>query len=264
MAFSHDGAMIATAGGNNHTTTLWNARTGKQIRIMVGRSVVSAVSFSPDDSRIATDSDLFDVATGAHLHELPGNGYSAAFSPDGSFVAVASGYDPCLGTKLFDPNTGQMIRVLSDEYASYVAVSPDSSMVASATGYLNRGVRLWRASDGHLIRTLAGGSVRVAFSPAGDLIATSGRGPIQIWDTRTGAHVRDIDAVQVLTFDRTENLFVTDANLAVHVYNPSNGNRVRTLDGVYAKKAVLSPNGQRIAVVTPNKSVDLKTIGLPH
>jgi hypothetical protein len=126
VAFSHNGTMVATAGGNNHTVTLWNASTGKQVRILGSCCVVSAVSFSPDDSRIATDGDLFDVATGAHLHELAG-GYSAAFSPDGSFLAVASGYDPNLGTQIFDPSTGQSTRLLSNEYASYVAVSPDRS-----------------------------------------------------------------------------------------------------------------------------------------
>jgi WD40 repeat protein len=260
VAFSHDSTMVATAGGNNHTVTLWDANTGKQIRIMLSCCVVSAVSFSPDDRRIATDGDLFEVATGTHLHELVGSGYSAAFSADGSFLAVASGYDPNLGTEIFDPSTGQPIRRLSNEYASYVAVSPDSTIVASATGYLAKGVRLWRASDGHLIRTLAGGSDRVAFSSAGNLIATSGNGSIQVWNAATGALIRDIHAAQVLAFGRNGSLFATDGNGAVRVYDPSNGDMICTVDGLYAEKAALSPDGIRIVALTPNGSAVLAIV----
>jgi WD40 repeat protein len=62
-------------------------------------------------------------------------------------------------------------------------------------------------------------------------------------------------------FSRNGSLFATDANGAVHVYDPSNGDMICTLDGVYADNAALSPDGTRIAAVTPNGSPVLTTIG---
>jgi WD40 repeat protein len=58
-----------------------------------------------------------------------------------------------------------------------VAFSPDGSLIASASGSWDRTIKLWRVSDGALVRTLTGhtGDVYcVAFSPDGSLLASSG------------------------------------------------------------------------------------------
>lgn len=259
VAFSPDGQLLAAAGGNDHTVTLWNATTGKRVRILVGCCVVSAVAFSPDGQRLATDSDLFDANTGGRIHELNGSGYSVAFSPDRLFLAVGSGYDPNTGTRLFNPSTGEMTRTLSTEYASNVVFSPDSTLLASTTGYLNNGTRLWNPASGRLIRTL-GGSDAVAFSPNGKIIATSGGGIVQIWDSATGAHLRDIRGARVLAFSPEGNLYAADDNHAVRLYDTATGNPMCTLADVYADAAALSPDGKRLATVTPNKSVELTNV----
>lgn len=261
VVFSPDGKLLAAAGGNDHTVTLWNADTGQRSRILVGCCVVSAAAFSPDNQRLATDGDLFDATTGDHIRELDGSGYSVAFSPDGKFLAVGSGYDPNTGTRLFDSATGELVRTLSTEYASTVAFSPDSEIIASATGYLNEGMRLWNPITGQLVRTLGGGSDAVAFSPQGKVIATSGEGRVQMWDSATGDRLRDIEAAQVLTFGPDGNLYAADANHAVRLYDSATGNPICTLADVYADSAALSPDGKRIATVTPNKSIELASIG---
>jgi WD40 repeat protein len=147
IAFDPDGKLIATAGGNDHTMILWSALTGNQVRFFAGDSVVSAVAFSRDGKRVATDSALYDPSTGERIASIGRGAYDVAFSPDGRFIATASGYSPSLGTRLYDQTTGQEIARLSNEYASQTAFSHDGKLLAAATGYLRSCSRISTCAD---------------------------------------------------------------------------------------------------------------------
>ena len=167
VAFSPDGKILATAGGNDHTVLLWNAANGEQIRILNGDCVADAVAFSTDGKLLAGACKLFDPATGEHIREMAG-GYDLEFSPDGNFLAIANGYEPN-GVRLYNPSTGELIRAVTTDYANSLAFSPDGTLLATTTGYLEKGVVLWKPATGQQVRTLSDGSDAVAFSPTASI-----------------------------------------------------------------------------------------------
>ena len=151
---------------------------------------VSSVSFSPDDTTLASGSyddtiRLWEVNTGRHLHTLTGHTgsvNSVSFSPDSSTLASASWRE----VRLWEINTGSHLRTLTghtDEVIS-VSFSPDGQTLAS--GSWDKTVRLWDVNTGRHIHTLTGhtDSVEsVSFSPDGQTLASgSADGTILLWD----------------------------------------------------------------------------------
>lgn len=105
LAYSPDGKYLAAAGVDR-TIYLWDAKTWKVVRKITGQpETISAIDFSPDGKTIVTGGMnemaftapvkviLWDVATGKQLHSWTAEHRvnTAAFSPDGKWVAVADG-----------------------------------------------------------------------------------------------------------------------------------------------------------------------------
>ncbi|MFN3929758.1 MAG: WD40 repeat domain-containing protein [Thermoflexus sp.] len=100
-----------------------------------------------------------------------------AYSPDGRLLAVASSGI----IYLHDVQTLEMRMIETPVWS--VAFSPDGQLLASGAG--DHTVRLWRVSDGTLLRTLEGHTNwvwSVAFSPDGMLVASGSEdGTVRLW-----------------------------------------------------------------------------------
>jgi WD40 repeat protein len=257
VAFSPNGKWIATAGGNSHTMTLWDAATGARVKQFAGDRVVAAVAFSRDGRRVATDDAIFEIESGER-YRLVNGGYAVAFSPDSKLVANASGYAPP-GVRLFDQATGALVKQISDEYAKAVAFNHDGTLVAAASGYLAKGVHVWSVADSSLITTLQGPSEAVAFSADGKYIATAGGGTVRVFRAATREALHDIPGQTVAFSADSRILATTGENRRVRLYDPANGDPIETLD-VYATVLAFSPDGKRIVTASPDGSLQVTAI----
>jgi WD40 repeat protein len=150
---------------------------------------ISALAFSPDGTAVATSGNhevnLWRVEDGSLVQRLRGvdeRVYDIAFSPDGKWLATASGDPGRTGTvKLWaaEPGgEGKSVRDLieSNDGIFAVAFSPDSKRVAAAGA--DRAVRVWEIETGKLLTTIedhADWILNLDFSPDGQKIATASR-----------------------------------------------------------------------------------------
>ena len=243
IAYSPNGALVATGRDDSRDTKLWDAETGELVGTLSGRdNNAYVIRFSPDSQYLATGTggggstlnlNLWRVSDGVLLVGRIGafnNGtISLSFSSDGQLLACA-GFDAenykiyhvpdmtlVANVNNFDPDQGYNVRT------NAVAFSPDGQLIALGA---NRGVYLRRVSDGSLVRTLNTNAPSVmktnsvAFTPDGQYVA---------------AGVSVVDPTYAHCIDCAVKMFrVSDGSL-VRIF--SNGNNM------HSPEIAFSPNG---------------------
>ncbi len=263
LAYSPDGKKIVSTGGDR-ALVLWDAGTGKQLRVFPGRGFARGVAFSPDGKWIATThrrGELWDAATGKILCELknPQRGVmnALAVAPDGKTLATANADG---AVHLWDPTTGEERRRLNGGQGGVntLAYSPDGAKLAA--GGDDGVVRLWDAATGKEIRRLANAKkdIRcVVFSPDGKQLAVwSHEDSLRLWDVATGRQIRTLGEKQRL-FAPLPLVFSPDGKLlasanfdgTLSMWDAASGERkehwrVGTLGGF---SLAFSPDGKTIA-----------------
>jgi len=241
--FSPDGSCFVTAGGDSFAR-LWDARTGLPLGSPIHHEYqyLNHVSFSSDGTRFITSSglnaEIWHATTGERSvgpmkHLKPVN--DARFSPDGRFVATASGDN---AVRIWDAGTGAPIGdpFLHDHIIKSLRFSPDGIYIVSSC--TDQTARIWEVATGRLVGSLKHEWKidRAYFSPDGWRIVTSSEFGkcAQLWDvdsqTPLGEPLYHDDWVssvqfspdgrQLITSGRDNNVRVWSAEIGKPVGKP--------------------------------------------
>jgi WD40 repeat protein len=232
------GACAADVGGPSEAESTAEALTlSPRWKISGG----GPVTFSPNSATVATGStstqvQLVAATNGAAIKSLPirHTANAAAFSPDGSLLAVGSGdAGQTLGLRLFRVSDSALLFQGSSHSngTSAVSYSPkDNNLFATSGG--DRTTKLWNSS-GTVVRTLDEGTygkhiTAMSFAPDGNTLASNVSGNIHVWRVADGTLLQTILGTgggRGIAFSPDSKLISTGTAL----YDAASGALVRTL-----------------------------------
>jgi WD40 repeat protein len=233
VAYSPDGQMLVTGGGDTDT------HTSGDVRFWLN-----------DGNLVRTINTLYT--------------FSVAYSPDGKSVASGQRDNQI---RLWSSSSGQLLRTLGSQkdyvYSDSVAFAPDGSTLARGAVSADATVELWNPSTGALGATLTSTVAvsAVAISPDGKLIAAAGSGEeglgLQIWSLVDHRSIQAVYAAnpEGLAFTPDGKLIVV-AGLRVWVLSVGDGSLVNAF-GEMTTSVAVSPDGKRVAAGEPQGALKI-------
>ncbi|MBD2342546.1 WD40 domain-containing protein [Anabaena subtropica] len=283
VAFSPDGQTVAAANLDG-TIKLWQRdnsgwQNAKPLQTLKGHTGwVVGVAFSPDGQTLASASEdkavklwRRDSTNGSYRLDKTLLGHSAGisavtFSPDGQTIASAS-LDKTI--KLWNID-GTQLRTLRGHSASVwgVSFSSDGSFIASAGA--ESIVRLWQSENPFQKNMIAHGAGiwSIAITSDSSTIATASHENTAKFWSRQGKLLKSLTQKKVVF----EVSFSEDGKLmALPDYDDKvtlkrrDGTKVATYKDIHGKitGAVLSPDGQAIAIANVDKIAQIWNINQP-
>ncbi|KAF9438521.1 hypothetical protein BGZ76_007195 [Entomortierella beljakovae] len=238
-AYSPDGNFYAS-GLENGNISLYNTLTWERIWLLQGHeSYITSLVFSPLSNQLISGSwdqtaRVWDVESGTCTHCLECHNNSAI------------------------PNKVQC-----------VVYSPRGDCVATGS---NKGIiRLWDTETGKCIHDLKGSTAPIlfgiAFSPNGDLLASSGMREVLVWNTNTGKLFRTLnghtDGTNSLAFSPKGDQLVSGGHdYKIRLWDIETGETVQILEGHErcVTKLLFSPKGDQLASASDDSVVRLWNI----
>lgn len=295
LAFSRDGHAVATVRQGPPgmgAVQIWDAGTGDREASLPldthsapeGRQrygpvrLLAAAGFDPTGRALAARSvkrgviEVRDVATGRlRLSRVLGAADTAAFSPDGTQLAVVGGQG---AVHLLDLSTGARHTAAQPDHDGTVrrmAFTPDGRTLA-VVDIEDDGdqVRLLDATTGRTRRTIKQSTQFLsafAFSPDGRTLATvsGSRGSVKMWDARTGRLQDSFSVggeVASLAFSPDARTLAVSGARGVQMWDLATGQNRLTLPARSPEAVAFSPDGRTLAIGTDG-SVGLWSVDLP-
>jgi WD40 repeat protein/serine/threonine protein kinase len=238
------------------------------------------LALSPDGRYLVSGSALWDVQRRSILiqdyHRLEQEDLAPnaplwsprmVLSPDGQVLASRAGNV----INLWAVQNGRLSNTLRGHTGevSALAFSPDGAILASASGAGESVTRLWRVSDGALLKELTGFSAqRLFFTPTGDLLIMISGDTARLWKIKTAELWQTIQGIQgdlVPSPDGRLLAYIACAEQAgvdctrqvVELYRLSDGKVGRTLQGEtdLIRSLAFSSDGQILGIASGNAIV---------
>ena len=237
-----------------------------------------AVAWSPDSQRVATSTNdqvlIWDATTGKHPSIFSGGADGLAWSPNGQYLAAASGQ-----VQIIDPKTGVVLRTFPSQVASVnasvsslfsaafpfsggnradaTAWSPDGSLMATALNGPAYGnvVVVWNPGNGQIVYTFHGqssdGVGSVSWSADGKYIASAGyNSTVKVWNAHTGQVVfqRQTPGASYASWSPSGMLlaFNSDSH-TIQVWDVATNKKIASYNTSQPGDLVWSPDGREIA-----------------
>jgi len=213
--FSPDGQIVYTTG-EGRTVIAWDAATGDFIRALRADDcpgfplTIYALALNPDGSRIAAVANdgnvrVWDTGTGGRVLTFRPEriGSYLTYAAAGSLLVTVSRADRSPAIRVFDAETGALVRAFADEVSSWspsgraCAITPEGRLAATT---MNDNIAVWDITTGERVCTMdasgIGEGYDVQFSPDGAYVASahavhlpesvSRHGAVYLWNPVTG------------------------------------------------------------------------------
>jgi WD40 repeat protein len=272
-SFSPDGRWVLTAG-YDRTARLWEAATGKLLHTLRHEKSVKHATFSPNGRRVVTalyseDSSqdevhIWDAVSGQPVGpklRCQDSVSLAVFSPDGRWVASASGRL----VQLWEADTGQPVGppLHHQTLVKKVEFSPDGSRLLTVgydTGSASGEVRLWTVARGEPAGVSLHhpqGMFMEAFSPDGRMVLTIiNAQTAQVLEAATGRpvspHLQHPGQVVFAKFSPDGRWVGTVSGRAAQIWEPNTGQRlcVTSPHSIPVRFLAFSADSRRFLTIT--------------
>ena len=269
IEFSQDSSTLLTSSSDLRK---WRVSDGTLLAVIGANSEVApSISYSPSNMYVATPISytnpriaLFDSANGQFQRDLPGNRFTVRFTPDGQlYASTTSG--PNVQIRKFTNGSVYLTLIGHTENVFSVDFSSNGQFVATSGGYYQNhkghevirdcNARLWRLSDGALLRTFTGHNrivFSVAISPNVEKLATCGEDGVKLWDINNDRLLGSFAGeYKKIAFSPDGKYFAAAhlLNADIDLFDSRNSAFIRTFTGLTERldNFAFSPTGNVIA-----------------
>ncbi|MFH1956907.1 MAG: protein kinase [bacterium] len=171
----------------------------------------------------------------------------------------------CLGINVYCPNIkAEPIRTLHTSCVQSVSFSPDGKFLASGS----KTIKIWRVSDGSLIRTLEGHTDfvnSIVYSPDGKYIASGNcADTIEIWRVSDGSLIRTLKShigeVESVSYSPDGKYIASGSDdKTIKIWRVIDGSLIRTLKRhtSWVQSVSFSPDGKYLASGSNDDTIKL-------